>query len=318
MNENCWLSIIIPHYNIPDSLCRLLDSIGRPEGVQVIVVDDHSKLRQAELAGCRESHPQVLFLRTEPGKKGAGAARNTGLRRAEGEWLLFADADDLFLPGWYDAVSEYRRSDCDLVYFPPAGRNEDGAAPKRHLLYEKLIDDYFSGRYGSEERLRYRFSVPWSKLIRRRVVTDNGIVFDEIPYSNDVMFSAKVGYCARKISADRRRIYCVSERRGSLADHNPPRVYLDRMRVICRRETYLRKRLPRAAMDACWRLNYVFSMTDTLKKGYGIKTIVGLFGLFWEYRMPFFALRGKWCRCGPKGRRKDRGAPEGVDRGDVK
>lgn len=72
-------------------------------------------------------------------------------------------------------------------------------------------------------------------------------------------------------------------------------------------------RRPKAAMDACRGLNYVFSMTDTLKKGYGIKTIVGLFGLFWEYRMPFFALRGKWYRRAEK----NPGASAPVNRGEA-
>ncbi len=224
MSRNCWLSIIIPHYNMPDYLYRLLDSIGKHNDVQVVVVDDHSDQCRLEVSKCSVHYDHVLFLQTEPGRKGAGAARNTGLLRAEGTWLLFADADDFFLPGWYDIVSEYRNSDYDLVFFPPDGRKEDGTAAKRHLLYRELVEDCFSNRYGSEERLRFRFTVPWSKLIRAEVVINHEIRFDEIQYSNDVMFSAKSGYYAGKITADRRMIYCVTDHEGSLTITIPVRL----------------------------------------------------------------------------------------------
>ena len=289
MTQTCWLSIIIPHYNTPDLLCRLLDSIGIHDDVQVIVVDDHSDLFPEELSVCRERYSHVLFLQTDPGRKGAGAARNAGLRRAESEWLLFADADDAFLPGWYDIVSEYRTTDCDMVFFVPDGRRDDGTKTTRHLLYRRLTEDFLSDRYGGEERLRFRFSVPWSKLVRRDVVVRNGIWFDEIQYSNDVMFSAKTGYRSGKITADRRGIYCVTDRRGSLTDNNYSEIYLKRMRVICERESYLRGRLSKDRMDKCWRISYVFSVKDALQKGYGWRTAVGVFRLFREYRLPFIS-----------------------------
>ena len=289
MEDQVWFSIIIPHYNTPAFLRFLLDSIGAHRDVQVIVVDDHSDQYPEELAKCREDYRHVLFLNSEPGTKGAGAARNAGLSRVEGKWLLFADADDAFLPGCHDIVSDYRESEADLVFFKPESRKEDGTASKRHLIYSGLVEGWYSHRYGSEERLRYRFSVPWSKLIRTEIVMENNIRFDEIRYSNDVMFSAKAGYYAGKISADRRTIYCVTERKGSLTDDSSGEVYLKRMRVICERETYLRSRLPKDQMNACRRISYVFSVKDAFQNGQGITTAIELWKLFREYRLPFFS-----------------------------
>lgn len=283
------MSIIIPYYNTPVSLDSLLGSIGKHDDVQVIVVDDHSDAYRKEFSECQHKYDHVLFLQTDPEKKGAGAARNAGLRHIEGKWLLFADADDEFLPGWYEIVLEYRESGFDMVFFMPKGRKSDGTTSTRHVLYKKLIDDYCSHRYGGEERLRFRFSVPWSKLIRAEIIQKNGICFDEIRYSNDVMFSAKSGYYSGKVTADRRMIYCVTEHEGSLTADNSGEVYLKRMKVICEREKYLRSLLPKETMDACWRISYVFSAKDTIQKGYGMKTVIELFKLFREYRIPFIS-----------------------------
>lgn len=293
MAETCRLSIIIPHYNTPDLLGRLLDSIGRHDDVQVIVVDDHSDLFREKLLELRDRYSYVWFLQTDSGRKGAGAARNAGLRQAGSEWLLFADSDDTFLPGWYDTVSEYLETDADLVFFVPDGRREDGNAASRHLPYKRLIEDHISNRYGSEERLRFRFSVPWSKLLRTDVVVRNRISFDEIPYSNDVMFSAKTGYYSGKILADRRKIYCVTERKGSLTDNNQSHIYLRRMRVICEREVYLRDRLPKNRMDACRRISFLLSLKDAYQRGYGWQTAIGLYRLFRKYRLPFISFSFK-------------------------
>lgn len=294
MVRNCWLSIIIPHYNTPDFLCRLLDSIGEYDDVQVIVVDDHSDQFLAEFSRCQNRFSHVSFLQMDSRKKGAGAARNAGLSHAEGKWLLFADADDVFLPGWYETVSRYLETDYDLVFFMPESKKDDGTASMRHLLYRKLIEDYCLNRYGSEERLRFRFSVPWSKLIRTDVVRENKLRFDEIPYSNDIMFSAKSGYYSTKITADLRSIYCVVEHKGSLTTNKTEEVYLRRMRVICEREKYLLNHLSKDKMDACRRISFVTSTKDALQNGYGIKTIIGLSQLFREYQLPFLPADFNW------------------------
>ena len=83
MNNNPLISIIIPHYNTPALLKRLLDSIGFHEDVQIIVIDDNStkdiSLYQAVQKEYQSDH--TIFLKNDSGKKGAGAARNIGLER---------------------------------------------------------------------------------------------------------------------------------------------------------------------------------------------------------------------------------------------
>lgn len=72
----------------------------------------------------------------------------------------------------------------------------------------------------NETELRARWSVPWSKLIRRNFIIKNNIKFDSVIAYNDKYFSIYAGLKAKKIYADRTVIYCASSRKNSL---NPKR-----------------------------------------------------------------------------------------------
>ena len=288
--KTCDLTVIIPHYNDPDALSRLLDSIGCHNSVQIIVVDDGSDRFLNELAACRIKYGHVLFLQTAPGKKGAGAARNTGLSQAAGRWLLFADSDDIFLADWLEVVSPYLASDYDAVYFAPVSEKRDGTPSKRHERYEKLVDNYLSFCYGGEEKLRGSFTAPWSKLIRASLIDKHRIQFDEVFYSADVMFSAKVGYYAEKITADKTPYYCIIEHDDSMSRTKTGDVYCKRLRIYCQRDAFFRMRWTKKQFNAYGGLCFVSSMKDVLKSGYDWRTVAAMWKIYKEYDIPFISV----------------------------
>ena len=86
-------TIIIPHKNCPDLLKRCVDSIPVRDDVQIIVVDDNSD--EDKKPSIERKGMEVVLLDASS-SKGAGRARNVGLKHAKGKWLLFADADDYY------------------------------------------------------------------------------------------------------------------------------------------------------------------------------------------------------------------------------
>ena len=205
---------------------KLLDSIGTRPGVEVIVVDDNSTVERGTYQMVCDKHRSfnVVFLTNDSGIQSAGVCRNIGLDRACGKWLLFADADDYFLDGWYDIVSQYFDNEADIVFFSPTSINlKSGSLDVRHEEYSGLINAYLKKLPGAETCLRCCYYVPWSKLIRREVVTRESIRFDATRYSNDVIFSAKVGLSAKKILAVNDTIYCVTRSEHSLTAPNKNR-----------------------------------------------------------------------------------------------
>ena len=88
-------SVVIPCYKqahfLPQAIESALSQTHRP--VEVIVVDDGSPDNTAAVVA---RYPQVRYLRQE--NRGLGGARNSGFRISNGEYILFLDADDRFMP----------------------------------------------------------------------------------------------------------------------------------------------------------------------------------------------------------------------------
>jgi glycosyltransferase involved in cell wall biosynthesis len=242
MEERFDFTVIVPHYRSFAGLERLLSTVPLDlPSVQVIVIDDHSG-DPVQLSAMQEKYPSVVFLDARLGAKGAGAARNEGLRRALGKWLLFADADDYFRPGAFAALSASVNSADDVVYFPPCSERDGTSDPgTRHWRYAKLVEMY---RETQNPLIRYRFVVPWSKMIRRKLVVENGILFSEVLAANDVMFSLKTGHAARGVSVSDEIIYCVTERSGSLTQSYSEPIFDARFEVATEHNRFLAQHAP--------------------------------------------------------------------------
>lgn len=66
----------------------------------------------------------------------------------------------------------------------------------KHL--NQYISLWNSDSHVAELYLRYIFGEPWCKMVRRNLLTNNGILFDETRVHNDTKFSYLVGYYAKK------------------------------------------------------------------------------------------------------------------------
>lgn len=210
-------SFIIPHKNIASLLERCLNSIPRREDIQIIVVDDNSDANKVDFnsfPGSNDSNVEVIF--TKEGR-GAGYARNVGLKHAKGKWLLFADADDFFNEGFLVHTDRYLDSDNDIIYWSINSVYSETLEPADRGVY---INDYImkaaQGDINSTDLVRYKFLYPSAKMIRKKLVDDNSIFFDEVPASNDTMFGVKVGANAQKVAFDTFQLYCLTLRKDSL------------------------------------------------------------------------------------------------------
>ena len=95
------VSVIVPAYQSANTIERALRSIALQTVLpsEVVVVDDGSDDGTAEVARSVASAMNDIVLQViEQQNRGAGAARNRGLRAAQGELIAFLDADDEWLP----------------------------------------------------------------------------------------------------------------------------------------------------------------------------------------------------------------------------
>lgn len=209
-------SIIIPHKNSADLLQYCLDSIPNRDDVQVIVVDDNSDADKVDFnhfPKWKGNNYECYF--TKEGK-GAGYARNVGLEHAVGKWLVFVDADDFLTEDADRIFEENKDADADIVFFRHKAvmQHDHNIVSDRVSYYARMVDEYFESQ--EDWKLRLWGFIPVCKFVRRSMVEQNHIRFDEVKYSNDCYFSTCAGIKANKILVCNNVFYVITESGNSL------------------------------------------------------------------------------------------------------
>ena len=286
MNTNPTYSVIIPHYNSPDLLVRCLASIPEREDIQVIVVDDCSDPKKVDFAhfpGCTRRYTEIYQT---PKGGSAGRARNEALKHAKGKWLLFADADDYFEADAWDIMDAYVDKKADIVFFGTTSRISDtGELANRQAHTMRLIHQYVAGDKETENRLKFYYYAPWAKMIRREMVEDHHVRFEEIRYANDVMFSMYTALYARSICVDIRPVYCITEVYGSLTN------IITKDSLTVRYEEFLkRNHLLKQNGLGKYRIPTLFYFKQALQQ-YGFKTFLQYLRMAGKYKNnPFIGM----------------------------
>lgn len=214
MKENVTYSFVIPHHNTPDLLKRLIDSIPHREDIEIIVVDDNSDADKK--ADITRSNVKVIYIDKEQ-SRGAGKARNLGMAAATGKWLLFADADDIYKPNFIKVLDEYKDDDIEILFFNVDSVDSDTLeyGHDRTKLEQRIVEGYDGSSQKADELLFLRWG-PWRKMLKTDFVRYYGFFYEEIPNGNDVLFSLMTSYFTTKWKVDKRILYSLSYRVGSI------------------------------------------------------------------------------------------------------
>lgn len=185
----CKFSIIVPCYNIEDSVTNLFDMLSIRDycDYEVIFIDDCSKDKTFEIL-CetkllKEEYKNFRCFQTVQ-NGGPGIARNLGLVHAVGEFVLFCDSDDLFDIGFLPNLNEFliKHQDAEMIVFP-----------HRFLKNKKItrIDKY--KKYNDGEEVAAKDVVlgnlaPWAKLYKKQIIQEHQIKFPARLTGEDVCF----------------------------------------------------------------------------------------------------------------------------------
>ena len=183
------ISVIIPCYRAAATLRRAVDSAltGAPADLEVLLVDDGSPDDTGAL--CDElaaADPRVRALHRANG--GAGAARNTGLDAAHGDWVLFLDADDALLPGLWAALDALT-TDADMILFGLTRESSGAVKPTDYLPAGFCPDLQALGSALSPLLFDTGLlAAPYPKLFRRAAI--GAVRFDaRLAINEDVLFN---------------------------------------------------------------------------------------------------------------------------------
>lgn len=194
------LSIIVPIYNAEEYLFECLESIHKQDetSIEVIMIDDGSF--DGSLSIIESFLSDARFRCYKQSNKGVSSARNLGLEHAKGEYLLFADSDDLFYPlSLQRLVTVLKDIQPELLFYgydqnntpdKPEGMNIEPSEGS-HLALNCAV------RLILEDEAVYGFI--WNKVFKADVIKENDLLFDEsIRISEDLLFCVKASNNIKK------------------------------------------------------------------------------------------------------------------------
>lgn len=233
-------TIIIPHFNTPTLLLRLIKSIPERNDLELIIVDDNSDPTVVDFDNFPGAdRKQVTIIRNSE-NHGPGYSRNFAIPQAKGKWIIFADADDYFNEGFDAFLSQFANSDADVVYFSANSVDSDTLKPSNRADHiHEYMQLYDIDKKQGEPILRYKFSETVCKMVRRELINKYSIVFDSTLIHEDVRFACSVGRYAKKIEVANQELYCITSRENSVSRKMSMAIYLDELRVFSRWKKFL-------------------------------------------------------------------------------
>ncbi len=187
------VTVILPVYNSAEYLHQCMDSIidQSLQEIEIICVDDGSTDESPKiLQSYAAQDERITVLHQE--NLGAGAARNAGLKRASGEYLVFLDSDDWFELDYLErALRKARETGADVTV---SGAVEFDSATGRELPSEWMLDSEglpesgFSPDMAADRIFSFTHGWPWDKLYRTSFVQEKRLTFPGLRNSEDLVF----------------------------------------------------------------------------------------------------------------------------------
>ena len=202
------VSVIIPVYNVENYLRKCLDSLVNQtlKDIEIIVVNDGSPDNSQTIIDeyVKKYPKKVVSVIQENG--GQGAARNTGLLHATGEYTGYVDSDDYVEKNMYEELyKKAKEENADIVI---CGNNI--VKENYELLTKEAVDKEF---------LLGKMAV-WNKIYKKSIIVDNKISFRSKVWYEDLDFSMKVYLSSNKISIVDKPLYNYLLREGSTMNNN--------------------------------------------------------------------------------------------------
>lgn len=185
-----FFSVVIPVYNIENYIRNCLDSVANQifEDYEVLLIDDGTKDGSGAICDEYAKRYPTRFFSYHFENGGVSAARNRGLVRAQGKYVVFVDGDDIldrsYLQTFYDMICGHEAIDLAICGILVNGKNIvfGGSQSNNGLLTQTELINALPERKGIRGFL-------FNKAFRRSILAENHIRFDESAHMcEDLLF----------------------------------------------------------------------------------------------------------------------------------
>ena len=189
--KNELISVVVPVYNVEKYLDKCIESIEKQTyaHLEIILVDDGATDNSGRICDSHaERDERICVLHQKNG--GRAAARNVGMEKATGEYLMFVDGDDWIDTDCLEAAYKFFESDTQMVVFRERSIFADRVESNGSDRYKKFVGseplEFYINGYSDFQAA----TSVCGKLYRKSLLQD--IRFEEGRYYEDIMFVTKV------------------------------------------------------------------------------------------------------------------------------
>lgn len=212
------ISVIVPIYNVEKYISKCLNSIINQtyKNLEILLVDDGSLDNCLQICNkFRKKDERIQVIHKKNG--GVSSARNIGIDKSHGEYILFVDPDDWLESNMieilYDSI---KTNECDIVACDYYINYEDNEVKHNQLREDMIISN-------QDEMYKYLFDEKyyagylWNKLIRKDLIDKLNLKFDEnVRVCEDLLFLSKLmSVCEKIIYIPKYKLYHYRQTMGS-------------------------------------------------------------------------------------------------------
>lgn len=192
------VSVIIPVFNTEKYISKCLSSLVNQtlDDIEIICVNDGSTDNSLEIIEKIANNDARIKIINQEHKK-QGAARNSGLRIAEGEYIGFVDSDDWVDLNYYEMLyNTAKKYDADIALATNV-RIGNGKTKKRLEITEEKTAETLQEKIDIGNQVKN--PCPTNKIYRHSMLKDNNIIWPEGVFCEDKLFTIQAIYYANKI-----------------------------------------------------------------------------------------------------------------------
>ena len=199
------LSVIVPIYNVEQYIRPCIESVFKQDlnenDFELILVNDGTKDRSIEMIeDIILQHDNISVIDQE--NQGLSAARNIGLSKASGQYVLFLDSDDLLIDNTLSKLLSLTNDQIvDLLIAGFVKKNNEeinkfeNSNSTDFIIEHKTAFDYFLNDFNPEQ------CYVWRTIYRKAFLDEHelrfipGIYFEDVPFTTECILKAK--HCIR-------------------------------------------------------------------------------------------------------------------------
>lgn len=218
------ISVIIPAYNAEPYICTIIDSLLSQtyNCFEIIAVDDGSTDNTFAVLQTYQAKDKRIKAVSQS-NKGPSAARNKGISMAEGDFIVFVDADD-DVPDNYLQVLRTAIENADMAICNRILRscgNDDVVVKTSGIKYS--LKEFLQTVLRGDVNPVVMFQTPTNRIFRKRLIDSNMLCFNErYKYGEDTLFNLDYLSVCSEVNTTTETSYIAYVNSGSLSHSQSP------------------------------------------------------------------------------------------------